>query len=1118
MKINQLSCKALILAILLCGTFSYDSAFSVTSDAQLPDEVRSLRREIRRSLVNQTSFDIGPYQSAPVLQEDTTMRDACFSRAPEQDKTVSRRSNADLPDESTLATDIDTVIGSVSDKCIPYKTTPKFSPLELNRWYLTSILDPNNQAKYYRNSGEKGSLYRAETGESGNRVKNASRLVRPDETMLNGCAQQLMVAEAGGATLASNPIWMRRELDNCLNQYILQQGRFPRINENYKGAYFGVNVGLCQPLRLQVPPSRYDRYEYAPSEYLGVAWRKLLVDSSYKKTNAANAEPSYINHSRVRVTRKIEMPEGTFGKILVPDLAEGGANGGEINLNYEKILDPSHPFSPRWDYTRTDRSLSMVGSQAVYNVRCAGVPVDIMTFRQGPFEASIRRKIVFNELCLASWKCRTFNRCSSAPNNLCCAVDYRYKDTVRGPFRRVCALPIADGCNFIARPLTPLNTLKMREVNSRNFAGGQAPEGYRFRDYFGTNKPYMRCWDSNTECGETSQTFPINGGIGDIASGFTSAGGLTSAAQSAFSGAGITNVADMANIANSGVNLSSLQSAIQSGLPSSLQNLAQSGLPTGALSNIGDIAKVANIPNVSNLANLAGQGVNYNQLMKMAGLSYTQISGINTLLSGRISGNAISKITGMPMPIRGRLDGFIQNAAGNPQVLADSLTQNGFPVSTGVASEIINNAPTITNAINQGSLPNVEIDAGAINTLGQLTSQGIDTSQIASSIIPNADNLSNAFSGLSQTDLGGLSTALGDPSTLANLGNLSGSLGNLGNVIPSGQLGQVSGLLGGGAGALSPSTISALGNASPAQLGDISSATGLASDATGGLLGGGTTRLLYNAGSTRGANYAILGAGAEGNNCAIGGGLGRGGVANPDPITSWSELKLYYVRSMRMNLKCIANHEKIFKYYTGEGGLLSDIGRKIPVLEPDSKGQLSTYGNVEMPFPWLGSVGDPDASRRFPNFGNANVNVQNLGTGLDGALPGDVLVFGPDLVRTGNPNADRNPYVGVVANADNRATREANGGGGSTSLEFVKIRAYNHGKYVDACGNTDMLGDSTVFTAFKTGLPQQYLDMFQEVGAGNNVPPGYHCVDPALSACIEPLWNNIPRYRIRAAY
>jgi hypothetical protein len=789
-KIYKLLFVVLMLLFLLA-----ENGFAANADNNLPAQIKDLRKDVRRELMARAKkFDIGPYQSAPFsLFEDSKMKDACFRSMSMQDKTVNRGSNDDLKNESTLGTDINTIIGSVSDKCMPMRSTAKFSPLDLNKWYLTSIIDPTNPQKYYRRSGDSGSLYRAESSEGGNRLKNASRLVRPDSTMLNGCSIELMVNNASGPTKIDDPIWMRRELDNCLNQYILQHGRFPRVTNVYTASLFAMNTGLCQPLRLMRPPTKYDLYEYAPSEYLGVAWRKLLVDHTYKKTNNANAEPNYEKHSKVKIIRKIEMPESNFGQILVEDLAEGPLYGmgpvppGMVNLHYEKILDPSHPFSPRWDYKMQDRSLSFFPQL----VRCAEVPVDIMTFRQGPFEASISKKIMFNIICSASFWCRKFNKnCSVVMGNQCCSTDYRFKDKVNGLFRRMCGLPIIDGCNFIARPLTPINTLKMREVNSTNFQGGEAPEGYNFKDYFGNHKPYMRCWDTNTECGSLLSVFPS---------------------------------------------------------------------PNGTL--------------------------------------------------------------------------------------------------------------------------------------------------------------------------------------------------------------------------------------------------------------------LYNPLGGSGANYAIVGAGREGESCMIGGGKGLGGIANPDPITSWSELKLYYVRSMRMNVKCIANHEKLFKYSTGEDGLLRALGQNIPIREQDSQGNYSTFSNVEMPFPWLGYLSDPKPAQRFPNFGNANVSVQNLGTGLDGALPNDVLVFGDDLVRNGvDPTIARNPYVGIVANADNVATRAVNGGSASPRLfDFVKIRAYNHGKYLDACGNTDMLGDSTVYTMFRNALPAIYSNMFSSV-AGNNVPPSYHCLDPALSACIEPLWNNIPRYKIESAY
>ncbi len=1116
MKIN-LSRKLLLLTLLLCSISA--NGWAASPDDDLPAKVKQLRQEIRKNLVRESSFSIAPYEGAKVLPEDKQMKDACFKTAPTQDKTVNRKSNADLQKESTLATDINTVIGSVADKCINYKSTAKFSPLDLNKWYLTSIVDPKNANQYYRSSGESGSLYRAETGEGGNRMKNATRLVRPDATMLNGCSTELMVQNTAGSTNIKDPVWMRRELDNCLNQYILQQGRFPRINENYKASYFGINASLCQPLKLQLPPSKYDLYEYAPSEYLGVAWKKLLVDSAYKKTTGARAEPDYANHSKVRVTKKIEMPAGTFGQILVEDLAESLKTGGEVEMQYDKILDPSHPFSPRWDYRMQDRSLS-AGGQLVF---CAGVPVDILTFRQGPFEQSIAKKIAFNIACAANYWCRKHNNwCGMEMGNQCCSTAYVFKDRVSPPYKKACGLPIVDGCNFIGRPITPLNTLKMREVNATNFQGGAAPEGYSFKDYFGTNKPYMRCWDSNTECGETKQVFPITGGLlGAVV------GSVSPQAMAAFSSMGITNLTDINSIVSSGLSPQMLQQFAQGAGLGNLSQLAQAGLNPAALSNLGNLTAIAGIPNVANLAKLAEGGVNFNSLSSLSGLPNPlgagNISAIASLANGNLPSNVIQQITALPTNVAGNLPSLIQSAAGDPNKLIASLAPQGVNITSGAADQMIANAQQISGAISSGNLPSGiigGINTSQISSLQGMIAGGINPANIAANILPNAGNLGAAFSGIGG---GNISSILSNPASLASLSSLgslglpTGQLGNVASLFGGGGLGGAAGALGGlGGGGLSAGAVGALTGASPANITGLGGALGLGGGA-GGLVGGGTTKLLYNPTSIKGSNYAILGAGREGESCMIGGGKGEGGVANPDPITSWSELKLYYVRSTRMNLKCLANHEKLFKHYTGEGGLLRSAGQSIPRREKCANGSDGCYANVEMPFPWLGYLSDPKAAQRFPNFGNVNVTVTNLGKGLDDAMPNDVLVFGEDLVRTGNKATDRNPYVGVVANAENAATRRANGGGKSSSLEFVKIRAYNHGKYLDACGNTDMLGDSTVYTMFKSGMIEPYLTIYKELGNNNNVPPSYHCLDPALSACIEPLWENIPRYKIESA-
>lgn len=1132
---------------------AWSDASTQPPDADLPEQVRELREEIRSEMIRQESFPIDEYKSAPVLPEDSQLRDACFGKAPQQNKQVIPKSNGDLPQQSTLSEDINAVIGSVADGCGSYKATQRFSVLDLNKWYLTSMLSvDDNQAnsvlgdlqggRYYRGALYRGdSGYNPDRGEGGNELLNRARFTRPDRTMLNGCAQQLMVYPIIGNVDITNPIWMRRELDNCLNQYILQHGRFPRINENFNATYFGINAGLCQPLKLQVPPSRFDKYEYAPSEYLGVAWRKLLVDAYYTlRDGKAKAEPNYNRHSKMHVRTQIPMPENNFGQILIEDLAESKATGGQVDLLYEKILDPSHPFSPRWDYEKTDRSLS----QGPWQVLCGTVPIDIMKFREGPFESTIMKNINSNRMMMilctpakgnpkhpAYSFCQMNNWCSTppAPNNDCCSVNYLFDDKINSQFRKkFCGLPIVDACNFIGRPVTPLNTLKMREVTSANFQGGQAPEGYTFKEYFGTNKPYMRCWDSNTECGERSQLFSITGAP-------VGGSGILPASPAAFAAAGITNPADIAAIANSGISPTALQGFVNGGGIGNLTALSQAGLSPEMFGNLGNISSLANIPNASQITGLIGQGgISPASLGSLASLpsplSGANIGSLTSLASGNVPTSMIQQVTSMPSGVVQGLPQMIQAANGNPAALVSQLQSQGVTINGTTASQFISNAGSLTNAI-----PNLPsgipggINPTQISSLRGLAAGGLNPTQIASAL-PQMPTISSALSGLPTGQIGQLSGILNNPMAAGNLANLS-SLGNLNGIVPS-QLSSVTSLFGGsipnmgnlgGLGgisnvtSLSPQSISAISTASPASLSAISSPV---SGVTGALGLGGGKQMLFNPTSTKGADYAILGAGREGESCMIGGGKGEGGLANPDPITSWSELKLYYVRGMRMNVKCIANHEKLFKYYTSEDGLLQVIGaRDIPIRERDDRGQLSRYHLTAMPFPWLGYLSDPRGDRQFPNLPNPNVSVSNVGSGLDGAMPNDVLVFGESLVRTGNPATDRLPFVGKVMNANNDAVRAATGAtSGGSGVDFVKIRAMNYGKYPDVCGNTDMLGDTTVFTMFKSELPKDYQRRFSALGGNKNVPPSYHCLDPYLSACIEPLWAQIPRYQIKASY
>lgn len=735
-----------------------------------PDVAEYLKEKMWMGIFPFYDFDQDEYKDAPVYDPDTRMSEACFKGVPEQNPAAT-----DFREETTLDDNINEIIGVQPSECMPHKTTLAFSPLQLSEWYLISLMDPDNDEEPYQGPAYRGAK---------NPIMNRQRMVHPTETMQMGCAQDLMVSNLGGETDPYNPAWMRRQLDNCLNQYILQHSRFIRNPDSPAGSNFGVNTGLCQPLHLREPPTRHELYEYVPSDYIGAAWKKLLVDQTYLfRDGRAATEPNYGVHSRVEVTDSIPMPEDNFGLILVEDLREEDP----VDLHFEKILDPSHPYTPRWDFETTDRSYSP-GTAAYDNhaddsVRCSGeVPVDLLHFRKHFFERWVPQKIAFNDYCYndKSWPFGCYwtvwipLNCGDNNNNGCCSTRYD-KDDKFPPLvsNAICGPSMQDVCNYVGRPLTGVNTLKMRPGDEDHFPHG-VPEGYAFAGYFGNHKPYMRCWDTNTECGEDSQTFEVNGY---------------------------------------------------------------------------DFA--------------------------------------------------------------------------------------------------------------------------------------------------------------------------------------------------------------------------------------------------------------YNPESTAGSEYAIMGAGRKGENCAIGGGLGMEGVANPDPITSWSELKLYYVRTMRQGANCIGNHEKIFKAYTGENILLSFTGVEWQERVEDTQGNLRRYETRRWPMAWRGYVHDPDPSLRFPNFAGGGP----IRTGLDNAVKGEVLIYDQEVAPR------RNPYVAYVRNVVNDRLRDATAARNpeiaqtlNPNKDYVQVTAFNHGKYVDACGNTDRLGMGADYTMYKSELPTYNNNLLEQFDTVTK-----ECEDPRLSACIEPLWGQVKR-------
>ncbi len=1074
------------------------------------------------------NFDEGLYASGRVAPPDNRMLENCFKGAAQQNLGAGN----DLRNQSTLSSQLNTIVGVQTADCMPHKTTRNFSPLQLNPYYLTCVLDPNRAGECYQGFAYRGAQ---------NPIYNRTRLTRPTDSKQVGCAQQLMVGNLAGATDPMDPVWMRRELDNCTNQYILQQARFIRDPDDPGGEYFSVNSGICQPFRLETPPTRHDLYEYVPSEYLGVAWAKLLIDHTYLYRNgAADTEPNYAEDTRVQVTRQIPLPSDRFGLILVEDLAEQAP----IDLHFEKILDPSHPYTPRWDFDVSDRSYSP--TTAVYSgnpttaVRCSSrVPVDLLNFRKHIFERWVPHKIAWNTACYLDrslfgcynviW--RLLLRCSRSEP--CCSTRFDVADKWEARFgegvaRAVCGVPMREICNYVARPLSGVNTLKMRPATDENFPNG-VPEGYKFEDYFGDHKPYMRCWDTNTECGEQAQLFPFNvrgargGLIGAVTSPVTNAVGAgvntavstaASAASGVVPGNPISAVTNAATNAATGA-ISNPAGFVGSNPAGALNNTINSVVsnPAGALSNPGNL-----IPNTVIRQQTANPGSATNAANSATGGTLPPQTGniINSVIAGNTNQAAAGGVSALGTTVGGPT-GQQLNQAGS--AILNGNPTNALPIQGGsIAGNVLSGNLTqagggVVSSIGQG----IPGSAGTlIDNGGQVLSGGnpFPSSSVAGSLL-NGNTAQGALGGASfaaQTLTGANTELLNSAAQPLLNGNILGTAGNIGQFFGGNGFGFASNAAGQAAnaatGAVSGITGGVIGGVAGAPSGVISSVPGL------GGLGGANYRFAYNPNSTVGSTYAIMGAGREGENCAIGGGLGQGGVANPDPISSWSELKLYYVRGIRQGAKCIINHEKIFKASNGEDILLMSSGAEPQRKELDTKGAESRYRSYRWPFAWRGYISDPDSSKRFPNLGN---RVGPIRTGLDQAIRGEILIFDQDVVMAGAPGTWRNPYVAFVKDVVNERSRAVipNPTIAATldpALDNIRISAFNHGRYVDACGNTDMLGMGPDFALYKEALPPPYPNLIQNLQGATQT-----CDDPLLSSCIEPLWGNIKRMYLSEA-
>lgn len=272
----------------------------------------------------------------------------------------------------------------------------------------------------------------------------------PGTQRLAACTTQIHVP----MNPTTNGEWaklIRLQVDNCTNQYLLNAAVYPVQKDSSKilsgddpthpSKTLSV-AGECQPLKTFTETEN----EYDAGHYLKVAWQKLLQDPGYRVSTPTVAKCTPCVGGLELCDHEPHLPcQGPSVQGLTIDNSLAPLSTfPEVRLStlstvkYENINDPSHPFSPRWDFLLNDRdysnlddaqltvlspaaeiikqALGIYMSKTDNAVFCAGVRtadnetdsskkaddtvrVDVMSFRKNPFETALGTRTVYNSLC-----------------------------------------------------------------------------------------------------------------------------------------------------------------------------------------------------------------------------------------------------------------------------------------------------------------------------------------------------------------------------------------------------------------------------------------------------------------------------------------------------------------------------------------------------------------------------------------------------------------------------------------------------------------------------------------------------------------------------------------------
>ena len=273
----------------------------------------------------------------------------------------------------------------------------------------------------------------------------------PGTKRLAACTAQIRVP-TDPTTLGDWAKLTRLQVDNCTNQYLINAAMYPVQKASTKLLSMDdpthpsapLNIqGECQPLKTFTE----NQDEYKADHYLNVAWQKTMTDPSYRASTPAALKcvpcttatgdacdhephlPCQAPQSQGTTLDNPINPPSPFPEVRLSSIA---------TVPYENINDPTHPFSPRWDFLLSDRDYANLNSaqialvspqgaaistlMGVYmskktdDVYCAGVrnadnesdatkkadatvPVDILSFRANEFNTALTSRTSYNSAC-----------------------------------------------------------------------------------------------------------------------------------------------------------------------------------------------------------------------------------------------------------------------------------------------------------------------------------------------------------------------------------------------------------------------------------------------------------------------------------------------------------------------------------------------------------------------------------------------------------------------------------------------------------------------------------------------------------------------------------------------